>query len=214
MVSIHAPPEGRDTEKQFVNTGKRLFQSTRPRRGAIWILRRHCTPRDGHHVSIHAPPEGRDHRPFGHGSLAPSRAVFQSHAPPEGRDFTLKVEVLISSSNLFQSTRPRRGAIRNSAVTAEVSQSCSFNPRAPGGARLIPQIDLGTILPRLVSIHAPPEGRDLKSYADNACPLRPNVVSIHAPPEGRDYVCDEYGNTLVSCRFQSTRPRRGAILLL
>ena len=79
----------------------------------------------------------------------------------------------------------------------------SFNPRAPGGARLY-VVMMGAILtsfqstrPRrgaiphpccrwllyIVSIHAPPEGRD-EGYGPII--IRAYRVSIHAPPEGRD----------------------------
>ena len=42
-------------------------------------------------------------------------------------------------------------------------------------------------LKRAVSIHAPPEGRDLAVKPPARSGMR-NHVSIHAPPEGRDHV--------------------------
>ena len=101
-VSIHAPPEGRDSN---IMTCCRLFegfQSTRPRRGAISTRR---TRSRRFWVSIHAPPEGRDQQ--GKAGQRARRVCF-NHAPPEGRDVTV--------------------CIGNGG-------NCSFNPRAPGGAR-------------------------------------------------------------------------------
>ena len=57
---------------------------------------------------------------------------------------------------MFQSTRPRRGAISTVNVV-RAGISC-FNPRAPGGARF--QTLISKIEEETVSIHAPPEGRD------------------------------------------------------
>ena len=56
-VSIHAPLEGRDLGMDDETYRELLFQSTRPRRGAISLGSDQALPDD---VSIHAPPEGRD----------------------------------------------------------------------------------------------------------------------------------------------------------
>ena len=56
-VSIHAPPEGRDTIIRHLEVLAMMFQSTRPRRGAISYKYNDFT---FYRVSIHAPPEGRD----------------------------------------------------------------------------------------------------------------------------------------------------------
>ena len=103
-VSIHAPPEGRDADGDTTTTIAPRFQSTRPRRGAINIDG--ITPQIMQ-VSIHAPPEGRDLQ-FLLG-YAGAYAV-SIHAPPEGRDYVGAVTVCVPTG--FQSTRPRRGAIR------------------------------------------------------------------------------------------------------
>ena len=80
VVSIHAPPEGRDRNTWRPGSCFLSFQSTRPRRGAIPVPAppphpRHCfnprAPGGARYlvavpviadswVSIHAPPEGRD----------------------------------------------------------------------------------------------------------------------------------------------------------
>ena len=82
---------------------------------------------------------------------------------------------------MFQSTRPRRGAM---VIPSGMSSTRTrFNPRAPGGARSPVQHQ-----PNLIE-----------------------WVSIHAPPEGRDVIAGE--DTHLVTWFQSTRPRRGAIVV-
>ena len=109
------------------------------------------------------------------------------HAPPKGRD-RWKWSWFFSSSQ-FQSTRPRRGATRYTA--AQSGGHRRFNPRAPEGARLA-KIE-GLVGISRVSIHAPPKGRDGRSWQRS---LRARTVSIHAPPKGRDRWCR------VALRFQ------------
>ena len=170
MVSIRAPPKGRDLIAHKVSSrsfcfnprapeGARrsggcifstthLFQSARPRRGAT-RARQHGPGEDP--VSIRAPPKGRD-----------SPAAAPSALP-----------------TWFQSARPRRGATQRPR-RGEHDQR-GFNPRAPEGARRD-----GHALVRghtLVSIRAPPKGRDPR-VAGQYCRLI--GVSIRAPPKGRD----------------------------
>ena len=124
FVSIHAPPEGRDCMASWDNCLWFWFQSTRPRRGAISIIWYGLT---WSAVSIHAPPEGRDTFRL---RLASLKTCFNPRAPGGARSLSLLRQRRLI---LFQSTRPRRGAI--------------------------PYLFL---LPHhaTVSIHAPPEGRD------------------------------------------------------
>ena len=102
-ISIHAPREGRDEPYRLARMANKVFQSTRPARGAT----SYCFRRDlCRSISIHAPREGRDlvgverlliaghnfnpraprgARPY------PSVVVFNPptisiHAPREGRD--------------------------------------------------------------------------------------------------------------------------------
>ena len=124
-----------------------MFQSTRPRRGAIQRL---LGLVQAGNVSIHAPPEGRDLVEMHNPQTALQVSI---HAPPEGRDLKVNDQsIFIQRFNprapggarstmrfktlmliLFQSTRPRRGAISQYHLTYE---------------------------DKTVSIHAPPEGRD------------------------------------------------------
>ena len=78
-------------------------------------------------VSIHAPPEGRD---LVLSIFALLLSSFNPRAPGGARYHKISLTPLFYE---FQSTRPRRGAIRQSLPTA--CSWASFNPRAPGGAR-------------------------------------------------------------------------------
>ena len=97
-VSIHAPPEGRDSKYGVIR------------------------------VSIHAPPEGRDMTPAelirscfnprapggarrDYTPKIPLRYFVSIHAPPEGRDAQFSP---LNGVQMFQSTRPRRGATKRS----------------------------------------------------------------------------------------------------
>ena len=102
----------------------------------------------------------------------------------------------------------------------------SFNPRSPGGARYIAGAGPGTPLP--VSIHAPPEGRDKSRTAFGSpwrcfnprapggarsvqaahCNACRNCFNPRAPGGARLF---QQGSDYPYNRFQSTRPRRGAI---
>ena len=85
-------------------------------------------------ISIHAPHTGRD-SDIAERLCCPSISI---HAPHTGRD--LKADVGYLTAELFQSTRPIRGATRANKSMGEVRRY--FNPRAPYGAR---QTD-GTII--------------------------------------------------------------------
>ena len=125
-VSIHAPPEGRDFNPLTTGGIAPRFQSTRPRRGAIILI---SFSGRNYEVSIHAPPEGRDHPCLEHHC---TDASFNPRAPGGARLAAGNDEITIT---VFQSTRPRRGAI---------------------------YLALRSQLKGFVSIHAPPEGRDMQ----------------------------------------------------
>ena len=84
----------------------------------------------------------------------------------------------------FQSTRPMRGATQNRAHTLLLLVRNHFNPRAPCGAR-------PSQIPKFI-----PKGK----------------ISIHAPHAGRDLL--RVLLLLLISIFQSTRPMRGATLLV
>ena len=172
FISIHAPHAGRDSFIRDNYASQVGFQSTRPMRGATvqylhtfsgeedFNPRAPCGARraertDGIQrdcISIHAPHAGRDcllvhivHR-SGH---------FNPRAPCGAR--RSGVPLLPIEKDLFQSTRPMRGA----TTRGRASLLCliHFNPRAPCGAR-----PLKSSIWRYdtISIHAPHAGRDSK----------------------------------------------------
>ena len=107
----------------------RLFQPTRPLRGATSALAR---PAAGPPISTHAPLAGRDH--LGD-RLRRDAGDFNPRAPCGARP--VMRSWMFWMRPLFQPTRPLRGA---TPQTSSPSHSRPhFNPRAPCGARL-PQL--------------------------------------------------------------------------
>ena len=192
-ISIHAPHTGRDlpiTDKRKQN---RLFQSTRPIRGAT--IRTQTWARWPPHFNPRAPYGARR----SYSSTVTLWANFNPRAPYGARLFNQRNKFF---KILFQSTRPIRGA--TAALFAPVYGGKHFNPRAPYGARLFspvswrsgfsdfnPRAPYGARLGfrRLraaggrISIHAPHTGRDVLSYFDHSSY---HDISIHAPHTGRD----------------------------
>ena len=147
MVSIHAPRTGRDAHG--IGSGRRVFQSTRPVRGAT-------SGRTARYVDLvrfqsTRPVRGATYR-FSDASVMPTGVSI--HAPRTGRDRVSSSS--IRSIRMFQSTRPVRGAtstldeqVASLAVSIHAPrtgrdafrgitrQRCyrCFNPRAPYGAR-------------------------------------------------------------------------------
>ena len=146
-----------------------MFQSTRPRRGAMG---RYLQPITLDDVSIHAPPEGRDDN----GAKNPASLVSFNPRAPGGARSTCPRST--PPPGKFQSTRPRRGAMRNRPRSRNPGPC--FNPRAPGGARFRAVVRL---LPQgIVSIHAPPEGRDVFV---SPCPCCQGCFNPRAPGGAR-----------------------------
>ena len=213
-ISIHAPLAGRDAEAAASGATARVFQSTRPLRGATihrtvcprYFLRFQSTrPLRGATIgkmldnyvtviSIHAPLAGRDRAITGTGTKLD---YFNPRAPCGARRTGTP---FLTTSTVFQSTRPLRGATpppppppvdptisihaplagRDKATVRETRSNFDFNPRAPCGARRL--LLRPRCRARQISIHAPLAGRDSSS-------------SSASPP------CSP---------FQSTRPLRGA----
>ncbi len=168
-VSIHAPLAGRDVLAQRADALSKGFNPRAPR-GARPAHARVLVGPLG--VSIHAPLAGRDgsvarlgFHDLGFNPRAPRGArlvaesvrlpakVFQSTRPSRGATCALETRDRMSE---FQSTRPSRGATRGRAL--KVAGRLGFNPRAPRGARQLP--DGLSVGGSLVSIHAPLAGRD------------------------------------------------------
>ncbi len=127
--------------------------------------------------------------------------LFQSTRPVRGATSNRPTGTVEHA--LFQSTRPVRGAT-SVLVGCRPHLSC-FNPRAPCGARLV--FIRQDINGERVSIHAPRAGRDSGEGGDA---LMATFVSIHAPRAGRDMSVEDAGGAVIM--FQSTRPVRGATL--
>ena len=128
---------------------------------------------------------------------------------------------------IFQSTRPMRGATNSSFQRYFFCHY--FNPRAPCGARRRNCNSMGQV--HKISIHAPHAGRDCQAahrepYCTNfnpraPCGARLDVLFLHAltrcdfnprAPCGarRSIYCPQCGHGT----FQSTRPMRGATLVI
>ena len=148
IVSIRAPPKGRDASFSVGRSIEDMFQSARPRRGAT--VQFPAVRQEQALVSIRAPPKGRDSVPAAEPlairtfqSARPRRGAtwiedivarldkVSIRAPPKGRDGPTGAWPMKSS--LFQSARPRRGA--TAAAEMPLGTIYRFNPRAPEGAR-------------------------------------------------------------------------------
>ena len=100
----------------------------------------------------------------------------------------------------FQSTRPMRGA----TILHEDCKGTDFiSIHAPHAGRDACRCATGRT--RTISIHAPHAGRDLNKARRL---VRWQLISIHAPHAGRDLL--SHSGVACACRFQSTRPMRGA----
>ena len=126
QVSIHAPHAGRDLFSCQSERSAKMFQSTRPMRGATRTIRR-----------IASAGRFQSTRPMRGATYSRRCDTYQDrvsiHAPHAGRDKRLDAEAKAEKG--FQSTRPMRGATKHKYHSA---RSKSFNPRAPCGARRTP----------------------------------------------------------------------------
>ena len=151
-ISIHAPLAGRDMRSVSAFSSCRLFQSTRPLRGAtrftICGLHHHTDfnprapcgarrqilerMRTWDNISIHAPREGRDL------PMRPSKAVryISIHAPREGRDEVYGVRWL-ALEHAFQSTRPARGATETPSTEFPTQSKFQSTRPARGATRTV-----------------------------------------------------------------------------
>ena len=145
------------------------FQSTRPMRGATSSLSERFPVIS---ISIHAPHAGRD---TCFKRLCRFSSDFNPRAPCGAR---LTVNAVGGNVNLFQSTRPMRGATVLRLVSVRRGGFQSTRPMRGATQPCFPEADQPAI-----SIHAPHAGRDGQSGA-NLPPL--GQISIHAPHAGRD----------------------------
>ena len=167
-ISIHAPREGRDPAMSAAGDLSWSFQSTRPARGATSTAGRSAAgyafqstrPARGatsqqlvhrpvRAISIHAPREGRDPRPP---AAAPLPRYFNPRAPRGARQ---QLRYTLRNLDLFQSTRPARGATFADGMDEELLVFQSTRP-ARGAT---PRVSVNAVA-QAISIHAPREGRD------------------------------------------------------
>ena len=197
IISTHAPLAGRD----FLTLGKhlsaRIFQPTRPLRGA--------TPRNRPRavkklISTHAPLAGRDAAQPG--EKRADRHI-STHAPLAGRDEAPNqvLNLVLISTHAPLAGRDDRGGLR-------CKLRSYFNPRAPCGARRYPEIKQLGYGPRFQPTR-PLRGattqvlldmmqrtifqptRPLRGATQNAKAMAFNQsISTHAPLAGRDCACD------------------------
>ena len=164
QISIHAPAKGATiglTYKYIAVT----ISIHAPAKGAT-----HCPDEVVFHlaISIHAPAKGATPGDrFGRLTV-----VFQSTLPRRERQYAFP---LITSCASFQSTLPRRE--RPVSQLPQRKDHGHFNPRSREGSD---RLDLGYMLRRLISIHAPAKGA--------TCGAEVAVllvrISIHAPAKG------------------------------
>ena len=123
-VSIHAPRTGRDLTIPTPFFLFRLFQSTRPARGATMTYSEH---RRASRVSIHAPRTGRDNLVS---FRTPLLCLFQSTRPARGATSRRSCDF---SRRQVSIHAPRAG--RDNSLPNRIWRIDRFNPRAPRGAR-------------------------------------------------------------------------------
>ena len=216
MISIHAPHTGRDewtpygtkTMRVFQSTRpirgatscalklsstRMVFQSTRPIRGATVFSTPHTSP--GVNFNPRAPYGAR----LADNGVVCACIIISIHAPHTGRDPVLGLPM--SGSMLFQSTRPIRGATPMELTCRP--RAVYFNPRAPYGAR-----PRSPCRPPGCRQHFNPRAPYGARRALLRQPLTNTLISIHAPHTGRDgeFIRPRY----MVWEFQSTRPIRGA----
>ena len=119
----HAPCGAR-LHRKLQNTHPKIFQLTRPLRGATTTFYRWCNP-DG--ISTHTPLAGRDFRA---GSAHPSEMDFNSHAPCGARPF---FAFLIHAPKGISTHTPLAG--RDYSALSVWILLYHFNSHAPCGAR-------------------------------------------------------------------------------
>ena len=190
MVSIHAPRAGRDNDRLRRHNGFPVSIHA-PRAGRDMSVRNMY---DKYLVSIHAPRAGRDAPPL----LPPLCPKSFNPRAPRGARHRRNAKYMFH--DMFQSTRPARGATRQ--ARRRCALHLCFNPRAPRGAR--PGLAVKAPDTINVSIHAPRAGRDHRLAR---CRAAAGCFNPRAPRGARRQI----STSLTRWRlFQSTRPARGA----
>ena len=148
-ISIHAPHTGRDHSKSGRNHSKKLFQSTRPIRGATCFA---LVIRLIKGISIHAPHTGRDAPWFCR--LVPSAFYFNPRAPYGARRGCLFL--CGCSQKVISIHAPHTG--RDCGVCVPYNTD-GISIHAPHTGRDL-QVRYPPAYGHTISIHAPHTGRD------------------------------------------------------
>ena len=217
-ISIHAPHTGRDVRSGGNTKWKSDFNPRAPY-GA-----RHIYP-----IGLSSLTHFNPRAPYG--ARLPSYQpmclydAISIHAPHTGRDTTR--EMPRTRGNVFQSTRPIRGATIKGKIT-DIESVISIHAPHTGRDHNRTKTDTEELY---ISIHAPHTGRDVEAYAER----RLYDISIHAPHTGRDVLDCQFNwvgrkisihaphtgrdsrrrfDSIRYPKFQSTRPIRGATIFI
>ena len=196
-ISIHAPLAGRDLILQVIILLWALFQSTRPLRGATWILSFITS-----FLEYFNPRAPCGARLASAGTPCKEVCHFNPRAPCGARLLGLQCGEL----DIYFNPRAPCGARPRNAGGNDCMDD--FNPRTPCGVRRWMFGRMAAYLP--ISIHAPLAGCDerLSNIFDQI------KISIHAPLAGCDSwrLCaqhsDRYFNPRTPCGVRRRRPRR------
>ena len=232
-ISTHTPLAGRDRRRRLRPSWGRVFQLTRPLRGATGAGA--CAPRGGAYFNSHAPCGARLSSPL----ILFNYSKISTHTPLAGRDVPLTASHPRKGG--FQLTRPLRGATQRLFSALNVWNISTHTPLA-GRDRV-----LWLFLMRfaIISTHTPLAGRDgsgldfsAENYNFNShapcgarlsqIPVIPSVshfnshapcgarrtqrwtrcqrllISTHTPLAGRDVV--QYAEQLMRGHFNSHAP--------
>ena len=169
-ISIHAPREGRDRQRGEVRKDILHFNPRAPRGARQGLI---YSDMGIGYISIHAPREGRDICQLLHILV---QEDFNPRAPRGARP-----------PQIARSTKPIRISIhapregRDGDVGRGAGDQTDFNPRAPRGAR--PFSWSATFSRFIFQSTRPARGA---TTASRGIDLKSRLISIHAPREGRD----------------------------
>ena len=169
-ISIHAPHAGRDVAEGDEIPFTKIFQSTRPMRGATMGYR-----------TLFLLPEFQSTRPM-RGATSSTRpgvwiAKFQSTRPMRGATTFFWARRI---TMIFQSTRPMRGATSQAQLN-QLQQMAFQSTRPMRGATRRGNSSAAVFL---ISIHAPHAGRDtlnlpMAQRSSNFNPRAPCGARLH-----------------------------------
>ena len=232
IISTHAPLAGRDRSPTLATGSSRIFQPTRPLRGATtrhiqrfartlyFNPRAPCGARRSLGWVISSTSIFQPTRPLRgatkfRGSTIQIKSI-STHAPLAGRDITNNIGIIRAVQ--FQPTRPLRGATISDKRCKNTKRD--FNPRAPCGARQNSSFSLTAVClfqptrPLRGATRSRRYGSHYVSISTHA-PLAGrdlaqkfsvsiHTISTHAPLAGRDYLYSD--ERMVTLYFNPRAP--------